>query len=146
MVRLQRRKFLAGAGAASAAAVLCPLGFPAIAQNAAVKVGAALPFSGGLELFGDQARIGLDLAAVEINASGGILGRDVDILYRDMKTDPKTAAERARELIQREEVVAVVGPITSSGRNAMVPVMEGLRTPLLYATMRPFTDQMSVAF
>ncbi len=134
MTRLPRRKFLAAAGAASATAALLPLGFPAIAQNAPVKVGAALPFSGGLELFGEQARIGLDLAAMEINAGGGILGRDVEILYRDMKTDPKTAAERARELIQREEVMAVVGPITSSARNAMAPVMDGLKTPLLYAT------------
>ena len=134
MLRLQRRKFLATAGATTLAAAVSPLGFPAIAQGATVKVGAALPFSGGLELFGQQARLGLDLAAAEINASGGILGRDVEILYRDMKTDPKTAAERARELIQREEVMAVVGPITSSARNAMVPVMEGLKTPLLYAT------------
>jgi len=134
MLRLQRRKFLATAGATTLAAAVSPLGFPAIAQGATVKVGAALPFSGGLELFGEQARLGLDLAAAEINASGGILGRYVEILYRDMKTDPKTAAERARELIQREEVMALVGPITSSARNAMVPVMEGLKTPLLYAT------------
>ena len=134
MAPLHRRKFLAAAGAASAATAFGSLGFPAIAQNAPVRVGAALPFSGGLELFGEQARIGLDLAQAEINAAGGILGHAVEILYRDMKTDPKTAAERARELVQREEVVAVVGPITSSGRNAMVPVMEGLRTPLLYAT------------
>jgi urea transport system substrate-binding protein len=133
MLPLHRRKFLATAGATTLAAA-SPLGFPAIAQGATVKVGAALPFSGGLELFGEQARLGLDLAAAEINASGGILGQDVEILYRDMKTDPKTAAERARELVQREEVLAVVGPITSSARNAMVPVMEGLKTPLLYAT------------
>ena len=134
MLRLQRRKFLASAGATSVAAAVSPLGFPALAQGATIKVGAALPFSGGLELFGEQARLGMDLAAAEINADGGILGRQVEILYRDMKTDPKTAAERARELIQRDEVIAVAGPITSSARNAMVPAMEGLKTPLLYAT------------
>lgn len=130
MMRLRRRAFVAGAGAA----LVSPLAFLAIGQARPVQVGAALPFSGGLELFGEQARIGLDLAAAEINAAGGILGRPVEMLYRDMRTDPLTAAERARELIQRDEVTALVGPITSSGRNAMVPVAEGLRTPLLYAT------------
>ena len=127
---MHRRKFLVAAGATVAAPLVSACG----RQDDAVRVGAALPFSGGLELFGEQARLGLDLAVSEINADGGILDRPVEVLYRDMQTDPATAAERARELIQRDEVTAVVGPITSSGRNAMIPVVEGLRTPLLYAT------------
>jgi hypothetical protein len=39
-----------------------------------IKIGAVLPFSGGVELYGRQAKLGLDLAAKEINAAGGILG------------------------------------------------------------------------
>ncbi len=131
MGTFNRRSFLAGAGASVA---VSPLAFPAIAQTRPIPVGACLEFSGGLELFGNQAKIGLDLAAAEINASGGILGRSVEILYRDNKTDPKTAAERTRELIQLDQALAVVGPITSSARNAMQPAIEGLKTPLLYAT------------
>ena len=80
MTRLRRRAFVAGAGAA----VLSPFAFSAIGQARPVQVGAALPFSGGLELFGEQARFGIDLAAAEINAAGGILGRPVEILYRDI--------------------------------------------------------------
>jgi urea transport system substrate-binding protein len=129
VVSTSRRTFLAGAGAAAAAT-----GFPAIAQARTLAVGAVLPFSGGLELFGEQAKIGLDLARAEINAAGGILGRQVEVLYRDSKTDPKTAAERARELIQRDQAVAIAGEILSSSREAMAPIMEGLKTPLLYAT------------
>ena len=68
MVSSSRRTFLAGASAAAAAT-----GFPAIAQAHTLTVGAVLPFSGGLELFGEQAKIGLDLARAEINAAGGIL-------------------------------------------------------------------------
>ena len=110
------------------------LGFPHIARAATVKVGAALPFSGGLELFGEQARLGLDLAAAEINAAGGILGQQVEIVYEDNKTDPKTSNERARKLIQSDEVIAVTGPITSAARDAMAGTMERFKTPLLYAT------------
>ncbi len=134
MTKLDRRQFIATAAAAGTAAGASVLGFPAIAQGAPVRVGAALPFSGGLELFGDQARIGIDLAVAEINANRGIMGRPVEVLYEDMKTDPKTAAEKARKLIQRDGVIAVAGPITSSGRNAMAPHMARLKTPLLYAT------------
>ena len=129
-----RRGFLTTTAAVALSAGAGGLAFPAIAQGKTVKVGAALPFSGGLELFGAQARIGMDLAAAEINAAGGIAGHKLEIIYEDMKTDPKTAAEKARKLIQRDEVIAVAGPITSSGRNAMVPHMQRLKTPLLYAT------------
>ena len=134
MAHINRRTFVKLAAATAATAAASRLAFPAIAKSHPVRVGAALPFSGGLELFGQQARIGIDLAAAEINAQGGIMGRQIEILYEDMKTDPKTAAEKARKLIQRDEVIAVAGPITSSGRNAMVPHMMRLKTPLLYAT------------
>ena len=107
---------------------------PARAQAGPVRVGAVLPFSGGLELFGQQARLGLELAAAEINAAGGILGRPVELLFEDNRTDPKTSVEKASRLISRDEVVAIVGPITSSARDAMAPTMARGRTPLLYAT------------
>jgi urea transport system substrate-binding protein len=108
---------------------------PASVQAAdAIKVGAVLPFSGGVELYGRQARLGLDLAAKEINAGGGILGRPVEVLYEDDKTNPVAAVEATKKLIERDGVLAVVGPITSRNLNAMAPVVEQAKTPLLYAT------------
>ena len=61
-----------------------------------IKIGAVLPFSGGVELYGAQAKLGLDLAAADINAAGGILGRPVEIVYRDDGTRPNIATEAAR--------------------------------------------------
>ncbi len=131
MRTITRRRFVETAVAAGA---LAGLARPAIAQNAPVKVGVVQPFSGGLELFGQQAKLGLDLAAAEINAAGGIMGSPVELLYEDNKTDPKTSVEKAQKLIQRDEVVAISGPITSAARDAMAPTMSRLKTPLLYAT------------
>ncbi|MGD9769694.1 MAG: substrate-binding protein [Pseudolabrys sp.] len=99
-----------------------------------IKIGAVLPFSGGVELYGQQARLGLDLAAKDINAAGGILGRPVEILYADDKTNPDAAVEAARKLISKDRVLALAGPITSRNLDAMAPVVESLKTPLLYAT------------
>ena len=99
-----------------------------------IKVGAVLPFSGGVELYGRQAKLGLDLAAKDINAGGGILGRPVEVIYEDDKTNPVAAVDATRKLIERDGVLAVVGPITSQNLDAMAGVMESTKTPLLYAT------------
>ncbi|WP_431017308.1 ABC transporter substrate-binding protein [Bradyrhizobium pachyrhizi] len=99
-----------------------------------IRIGAVLPFSGGVELYGQQAKLGLDLAAKDINAAGGILGRPVEVIYVDDKTRPGSAAEAMRSLIEKQGVLAVVGPITSQNLNALVPIAESSKTPLLYAT------------
>ncbi|MCC3305752.1 substrate-binding protein [Sneathiella sp. HT1-7] len=131
MIEISRRKFM---GAMGATAMASTIGMPAIAAGKSIKIGAVQPFSGGLELFGNQAKMGLDLAVAEINAGGGIMGHQVEMLYEDGKTDPKTSVEKARKLIERDEVMAISGPITSAGRDAMAATMERGRTPLLYAT------------
>ena len=99
-----------------------------------IQIGVVQPFSGGLELFGGQAKLGLDLAAAEINAAGGIMGRQIEILYEDDKTDPKTAVEKTASLIRKDGVIAVSGPITSNNRDAMMPTLSRAKVPLLYAT------------
>ncbi|WP_169569674.1 substrate-binding protein [Sneathiella limimaris] len=131
MTLISRRNLLLTTSAAVAAA-----GFPmpSIAAGKTIKIGAVQPFSGGLELFGKQAQMGLELAASEINAAGGIMGHQVEVLYEDNKTDPKTSVERARKVIQRDEAIAVSGPITSAARDAMAGTMKRMKTPLLYAT------------
>ena len=116
--------------------VCCAWATTATRTNSAepIKIGAVLPFSGGVELYGRQAKLGLDLAVKEINAGGGILGRPVEVIYEDDKTDPAVAVEATRKLIERDGVLAVVGPITSRNLDAIAPVVESLKTPLLYAT------------
>ena len=111
-----------------------PAQSPRDATTVPIKVGAVLPFSGGVELYGRQAKLGLDLAAKEINAGGGILGRPVEIIYEDDKTNPDAAVNATRKLIERDHVLALVGPITSRNLNAIKPEVERAKTPLLYAT------------
>ena len=131
MSKLTRRTFIkASAGLAGAAAF--PM--PAVFAADPIKIGVVQPFSGGLELFGGQAKLGLDLAAAEINAAGGIIGRTIELIYEDDKTDPKTAVEKTASLIRKDGVIAVSGPITSNNRDAMMPTLSRAKVPLLYAT------------
>lgn len=99
-----------------------------------VKIGAVLPFSGGLEIFGEQAKAGVDLAVKEVNDNGGIKGHPLVVIYEDNKTDPKTSVEKANKLIRKEKVISLIGPITSNGRDAMIPMVNRFKVPLLYAT------------
>jgi len=128
---ISRRTFLkTSAGAALATG----LSSPAVLAAEPLKFGVVQPFSGGLELFGNQAKLGLELAKTEINAAGGILGSPIELIYEDDKTDPKTAVERATSLVRKDKVIAISGPITSNNRDAMMPTLSRAKTPLLYAT------------
>lgn len=128
---INRREILRG-GAAIAGSLA--LGAPAIANARTVKLGVLMPFSGGLELFGAQAMQGIEMFVDEVNGAGGVLGRQIEIIKADNRTDPKTSVERTQQLIRRDEVDAVIGPITSAARDAMKSSIERGRKPLLYAT------------
>jgi urea transport system substrate-binding protein len=129
-------KRLAGKMASIAAACVAAMLAMTAAGLAAdpIKIGAVLPFSGGVELYGEQGRLGLEVAAAEINAAGGILGRPVQLVFRDDGTRANIAAEAARRIVEEDNVLAVIGPITSQGLDAVVPVLASRKTPLLYAT------------
>lgn len=100
-----------------------------------IKVGILQPFSGGLEALGEQGGQAIRLALEEANESGGVLGgRMFEMIRADTKTDPKTAVERTNELIRRYRVNAIIGPVTSAERDAIRPLVERYKVPLLYAT------------
>jgi urea transport system substrate-binding protein len=129
--RLTRRMFTK---ATIAGAVV--LGAPRVLRAAdPIKIGVLQPLSGGLEVLGQQGVQGTQLALEEANEAGGVLGgRLFEMVVADDKTDPKTSVERTQELIQRDGVAAIFGPVTSANRDAIQPTIERLKTPLFYAT------------
>lgn len=134
VVSPQRRTIL---GANAAALAVASLGLPAVVRAAAegpVKIGILQPFSGGLEALGEQGFQGAILAIDQINAAGGLLNKKVEFIRADTRTDPKTAVERTQELIRRDNVDAILGPLTSAERDAVRPTVERAKMPLLYAT------------
>jgi hypothetical protein len=64
---------------------------------------------------------------------GGVLDESL-VDARAFLDHPESAVTAMRALIERDGVLAVVGPITSRNLNAIAPVAESLKTPLLYAT------------
>ena len=84
-----------------------------LTANADIKVGVAGPMSGTYAWFGEQMQLGAELAVADINASGGVLGEQLELLVGDDACDPPQA-EAAAKLLVSEGVVFVNGHWCSS--------------------------------
>ena len=128
-----RREFVAGAGAALAAGSLT--GFPAIAQSRPLKVGvfvSEVDARGVDELaepYVSQMRLGLGLAASEINAMGGMLGRRVELVYRDDGGSPPSQAA-VSALIDEEGCEAIVSGFLMASPRVITLRMNALDAPV----------------
>jgi urea transport system substrate-binding protein len=74
------------------------------------------------------------LAISQINASGGVLGRQIKVVQEDGASDWPTFAEKARKLLASDHCAAVFGCWTSASRKAVLPVFEQLNGMLYYPT------------
>jgi len=77
-------------------------------------------------------RDSLLLATGEINAAGGIMGKQIKIIEEDGQSEPTIFAEKINKLLTQDKVAAVFGGWTSASRKAMLPVVEGAKGLLFY--------------
>ena len=87
---------------------------PAHAQAETFKIGIISPMSGPNARYGAFANKGAALAAKEINAAGGVLGKPIVLLAEDDRGDASEAASAVSKLITRDHVVALIGEQASS--------------------------------
>lgn len=123
---LSRRQILkSGTVALMAGAV----GFPAIirAQSDTIRIGHITPRSGFLGTLGDYGFRGVNLAVEEINAAGGILGREVDLFSED-SVGSAVAPTKAQKLIERRGVHFLVGEISSGSGGGVMATAARLKT------------------
>lgn len=101
-----------------------------------IKIGVSGPFTGGSAPMGVSMRDGVRLAVSEINAKGGVLGRQIQTVERDDEAKPERGVQIAQELINKEKVVATVGYINTGValasqrfyQQAKIPVMNNVAT------------------
>ncbi len=112
-VESSRRRSVLKAGAAAAGA--CALGFPAIvrSQSEKIKIGHLTPMTGFLGALGEYAVMGIRMATDEINASGGVMGRQLDVMSED-SVNPQVASTKAQRMIERDGAVVLLGEINSA--------------------------------
>lgn len=79
-----------------------------------IKVGAYLSLSGADSTFGTDTKEGIELAVEETNATGGVRGKRIRVIYEDDKSNTYEAVQKVRQLVDRNKVVALLGEIASS--------------------------------
>lgn len=79
-----------------------------------ITVGAFLSLSGSDSTFGTDTKEGIELAVEELNAAGGIKGKRVRVIFEDDKSTTQEASQKVRQLIDRDQVVALLGEVASS--------------------------------
>lgn len=97
-----------------------------------VKIGFLNSLSGTMAISEQTVADSLALAADEINADGGVLGKQLEIVQEDGQSEPTVFAEKAEKLITSDCVAAVFGGWTSASRKAMLPVFEAQDSLLFY--------------
>ncbi|QRY43878.1 urea ABC transporter substrate-binding protein [Mycolicibacterium boenickei] len=97
-----------------------------------IKVGSLNSLSGTMAISEVTVRDSIKLAVEEINAKGGVLGKQIELIGEDGASEPTVFAEKAEKLISSDCVAAVFGGWTSSSRKAMLPVFESANALLYY--------------
>jgi len=115
MASISRRKFLAATGATAGAVAAHGL-FPSVLRaqgSEPFRVGFPLPLTGPFAALAADMQRGAQLAADELNAKGGVMGRKVEVLFRDDQLKPAVGAQRTKELIENEKCQFIVGGLAA---------------------------------
>ena len=148
-----RRKLLMGMAAIPAAALLPRMALAAGPATTAVNttrlavtddsvtVGILHSVTGTMAISETGSVEAEKLAISEINASGGVLGRQIKIIQEDGASDWPTFAEKAKKLLASDHCAAVFGCWTSASRKAVLPVFEQLNGMLYYPTFYEGLEQ-----
>src|SRR5437660_12085781 len=108
------------------------LGGAAEAQT--IKIGVNEPLTGAFAASGTYVVNGAKIAADEINAKGGILGKKLELVIEDNKSNPTEAAAVAEKLIVRDKVPVMMGAWGSGFTVAIMPTLMEHKVPMLVET------------
>ena len=143
-VEPSRRNVLKSAAATIALSAVS-LSAPGVLRSARgeqpIKVGLISPLTGAWTVYGKAHSAGFELGVDEINAAGGVLGRKLEVIVGDSKTEPRIVVEQANRLIRQEGVDFLAGTFSSAERNAAGPVVTSANKILLYPTFYEGQEQ-----
>lgn len=129
-----RRNWLTMATAITVAALVAPAGCKKNGGSGPLqewRVGVYLSLSGADTSFGIDTREGIELAADEINRAGGIKGKPIKLIVEDDKSNPQEASNKVLQLITRDNVVALLGEVSSARSKAAGIVANRYKIPMI---------------
>ncbi|NDA38119.1 MAG: hypothetical protein EBX80_06290 [Acidimicrobiia bacterium] len=87
-----------------------------------IKIGVVYGFTGSAQVWSEYGRMGLELAQDEINSSGGIKGKVIELIFEDSKSNPTQSVTAYRKLVTINKVKIVLGNIWSFLTNPLIPL------------------------
>ena len=120
-------KFVSKIIMAVVAVSLCAV--PAFAET--IKVGAILAVTGGASFLGGPEARSLEMMVEEINANGGVNGNKIELIIKDSAASPEKAISFAKQLIEEDKVLAIIGPSTSGETMKIKNICQQAKTPLI---------------
>src|SRR6059058_6433244 len=119
------------------------LGVGAAAAQAPIKIGEINSFSGIGAPFTGPYRQAVEMAVEEVNAKGGVLGRKLEVIFRDDKGQPAEAQKHAQELVASEKVALISGTFLS---NVGLAVSDWAKqNKVLFVAAEPLTEALTWA-
>ena len=118
---ISRRTVLTGAAAAGALQLVPPFIISARGETP-LRIGMVDPLTGAYAAVAQNEVMGAKLAVAQINAKGGILGRPIELLVEDSANDVGTGVQKARKLIERDQVTFLIGDVNSGIAQAIAQV------------------------
>jgi branched-chain amino acid transport system substrate-binding protein len=119
--RLDRRTLIKAGAAVGAAQIASPFVIAARGESP-IKIGMVDPLTGVYAAVAQNEVIGARLAVDTINAKGGVLGRQLELLVEDSANDVGTGVQKTRKLIERDQVNFIIGDVNSGIAQAMAQV------------------------
>lgn len=106
----------------------------AAAAQSTIKIGLVQPMTGAFATAGTDVVNGAKIAADAINAAGGVLGRKLELVVEDTKSNPTEAASVTEKLIVRDKVPVLMGASASTATLAVMPKLMEYKVPMLVET------------
>jgi branched-chain amino acid transport system substrate-binding protein len=100
-------------------------------KNKEVIIGGVAPLTGEAATFGVSTKNGYDLAVAEWNAKGGVLGKQVKLVFADDKGDPAEGATVFTKLIEQDKACAILGTVMSKVSLAGAPICQAAKIPMI---------------
>src|SRR3989475_10694780 len=119
---------------ATLAAIALAAGLTTVAAQETIKVGVIQPLTGAFAASGNYVANGAKIAADEINGKGGVLGKKLELVIEDNKSNPTEAAAVAEKLIVRDKVPVIMGAWGSGFTLAIMPKLMEYKVPMLVET------------
>jgi len=100
-------------------------------EGGSIKIGAILAVTGGASFLGAPEAKTMEMVVEDINAAGGIKGRMIELIIKDSAANPEKAISFAKQLIEEDQVIAILGPTTSGETMQIKDLCESYKVPLI---------------